>query len=97
FWTWAGYANIFEVWENSGENATLDFESLKYYAHDSEVLVNRLDKLFMHGMLSDETKQIIKTAVDPIQGTNPDVDYMYYRVKMALYLVLISPDYAIKR
>ena len=97
YWTWAGYSNLFQVWENQGESATLDFEVLKYYARDPEVLINRLDKLFTHGMLSEETKEIMRNAIEPLQGNNPDIDYMYYRVKMALYLILISPDYAVKR
>ena len=97
YWTWAGYANIFEVYENEGENATLNFNSLMYLAQDSDVLVNHLDKLFTHGQLSEGTKQIIKSAVDGLTPNNAGEEYTYYRTKMALYLIMISPDYAVKK
>ncbi|ULC60818.1 DUF1800 domain-containing protein [Flaviramulus sp. BrNp1-15] len=95
YWTYPQWYSILNTWDLGLENTPLDFEALKYYAKDSEVLVNQLDKLFTRGQLSNETKQIIIDAVDPINGTNTNVDYMHNRVKMALYLILISPDYVI--
>jgi hypothetical protein len=96
-WTYPqfGYP-VYNTW-NLGidQDATLDFTTLKYFARDSEVLINQLDKLFTHGLLSNETRQVIRQAVDPIAGTEPGIDYELYRVKMALYLLLVSPDYAI--
>lgn len=96
-WTYPmwGYPML-EVWNLGFEEfATLDFSTLKYYARDSEVLINQLDKLFTHGQLSDHTRQLIHNAIDPIAGNDPGIDYEMYRVKMALYLFLISPDYTI--
>lgn len=96
-WTYPQYGYpVYNTW-NLGieQDATLDFTTLKYFARDSEVLINQLDKLFTHGLLTSETRQAIKQAVDPIEGTEPGIDYELYRVKMALYLLLISPDYAI--
>lgn len=95
FWTSPAYSYVLNTWDLGLEDTPLDFESLKYYAKDSEVLINQLDKLFTRGQLSEETKSLIIQAVDPIEGNNENIDYMYYRVKMALYLILISPDYAI--
>lgn len=94
-WTFPQYYGILNTWELGIEDPSLDFESLKYFANDSEVLVNQLDKLFTRGQLSDETREIIKNAINPITGSNQNIDYNFYRVKMALYLILISPDYAI--
>ncbi len=94
-WTWPQYYTVLNTWELGLEDTPLDFERLKYFAKDAEVLVNQLDKLFTRGQLSDETRNIIKTAIEPIQGTDPNTDYNFYRVKMALYLILVSPDYAI--
>ena len=37
----------------------------------------------------------ITDAVDGITDLGGDFDYEHFRVKMALYLTLISPDYAI--
>lgn len=95
FWTFPEYVPVLNTWDLGIEDTPLDYESLKYYAKDSEVLVNELDKIFTRGQLSNETKQIIVEAVDPLIGDNESVDFMHYRVKMALYLILISPDYAI--
>lgn len=87
---------VLNVWEiDWDQNTRLDFTRLKYLARDSEVLINELDKLFTRGQLSAETRNDIKAAVDPIYGNDPNIDYMHYRVKMALYLILVSPDYAI--
>lgn len=95
FWTFPEFVPVLSTWDLGIEDTSLDYESLKYYAKDSEVLVNELDKIFTRGQLSNETKQIIVEAVDPLIGDNESVDFMHYRVKMALYLILISPDYAI--
>jgi uncharacterized protein (DUF1800 family) len=95
-WTYPNWDYpVYNTWDLGIEDAKLNFDALKYMAKDSEVLINYLDKLFTHGLLSDETRQVIKTAIDPITGSDPEIDYMFYRVKMALYLVLISPDYTI--
>lgn len=95
-WTFPQYYSMLNTWEEGMEGRALDFEALKYYAKDSEVLINQLDKLFTHGQLSNETKQLIINAIDPIvNGWNDDFQYTDLRVKMALYLLLISPDYTI--
>ncbi len=95
-WTFPQYYSVLRTWDLDMEGRSIDFEALKYYAKDSEVLINQIDKLFTHGQLSDETKQLIINAVDPIVNDwNEDFKYTDLRVKMALYLLLISPDYAI--
>lgn len=91
------WTSIFETWDLELDDPRLEFESLKYWAKDPEVLINHLDKLFTQGILSQEIRVIIRDAITPIQGNDPNIDYMYYRVKMALYLVFISPDYAIQK
>lgn len=96
-WTYPDYGYpVYNTWGlGIDPHATLDFTYYKYLARDSEVIINELDKLFTRGQLSIETRQTIKTALDSIQGSDPNIDYMHYRVKMAMYLFLISPDYAI--
>ncbi len=94
-WTTPQYFSVLNTWDLELEGTPLDFEKLKYYAKDPEVLINELDKLFTRGLLSDSTRQLIMDAVEPLAGNNSNIDYMYYRVKMAVYLILISPDYAI--
>ena len=95
-WTNLRWYEVLRTWGLELEGTPLDFEGLKYYAKDSEVLINQLDKLFTRGQLSEDTKQIIVTAVDGItRGWNDDTTQADLRVKMALYLLMISPDYVI--
>ncbi len=76
-------------------NVTFNFDQLKYLAKDSEVLINHLDKIFTYGSLSNETRATIKTAIESFTGT--DEATMLNRAKIALWLIMISPDYAIQK
>ena len=74
-------------------DATFDFTQLKYYARDPETLLNYLDKLFTNGQLSNDTRTIIKDAMANFVGS--DDATLLKKSKIALWLLLISPDYAI--
>ena len=78
-------------------------EELQYYWDDTHIvnyeeelalidqpaaLINRLDILLANGLLSADTKNIITNAM--AQLADPEE-----KLKMAIYLILISPDYAI--
>jgi hypothetical protein len=80
-------------WEENDPAVVLNLESLKELARDPEVLVNRLDVLLTHGQLTDRTRKIIKDAIGQLVYN----DYREERVRLALYLIMISPDYAILR
>jgi uncharacterized protein (DUF1800 family) len=88
-WTVWGY--VMDDWEAENPHVFPILDELIPLARDPEALINRLDKMYTHGMLSQETRQIIKDAITPIIGD----DYRDDRVRLALYLVLVSPDYAI--
>jgi len=51
-WTNTRWYDVLRTWGLELEGTTLDFEGLKYYAKDSEVLVNQLDKLFTGSSLT---------------------------------------------
>ncbi len=88
---WAVYGYVMDDWEKDNPYVTYNIDELKDLARDPEVLVNRLDMLFTNGSLSERTRQIIKDAVTPlVEG-----DYRQDRVRLALYLLLVSPDYNI--
>jgi len=87
-WTASNY--VMANWEDQPW-VVLNTDELTPLARDPEVLLNRLDVLFTHGQLTDRTRSIIKSALEPIQRG----DYRDDRVRLALYLLLISPDYAI--
>jgi Protein of unknown function (DUF1800) len=90
---WAVWGYVMDDWEQENPYVAYNIDELKQLARDPEVLVNRLDVLFTHGMLSEHTREIIKDAITPmISG-----DYRQDRVRLALYLVMISPDYAIMK
>ena len=61
-------------------------------AADPEVLVNRLDRLFLHGTITPAARKTIVNAVSKIDAANP-----LRRVKMALNLVLASIDYQVQK
>jgi len=82
---------VFYSWERDDPYTTLVTTELEALARDPEALVNRLDVLFTHGNLSDRTRSIIKNSMTTLTGG----DYREDRVRLALYLIMISPDYAI--
>ena len=90
---WAVWGYVMDDWEEDNPHVTYIIDDLVPLARDPEVLINRLDMLFTHGMLSTRTRQIIKDALTPLQDGN----YRYDRVRLALYLMMISPDYAIMK
>lgn len=90
---WAVWGYVMDDWEAENPHVTYNIEELLPLARDPEVLINRLDVLFTHGMLSDRTRQIIKDAITPLISDN----YRYNRTRLALYLIMISPDYAIMK
>ncbi len=68
------------------------FKNLLPYARDPEGLINKLDILLTHGQLSEETRGIIRAAISSF-SPNPIGDLN--RLKLALYLFMISPDYCV--
>ena len=66
----------------------MDYRTEEELALDPKSLVNWLDILLANGLLTDGTKRIIVDALN--QLSEPE-----NRIKMAIYLILISPDYAI--
>jgi hypothetical protein len=90
---WAVWGYVMDDWESDNPHVTYNLDELLPLARDPEVLVNRLDMMFTHGMLSQRTREIIKDAVEPLISG----DYREDRVRLALYLIMISPDYNIMK
>ncbi|MBX2815855.1 MAG: DUF1800 domain-containing protein [Saprospiraceae bacterium] len=88
---WTMYNQIMDSWEEEDPSPFLDKSALKRYARDPEVLINKLDLLLTHGQLSDATRQLIHEAL----LAQIYRDYREDRVELAIYLIMISPDYAI--
>jgi uncharacterized protein (DUF1800 family) len=88
---WTVYDYVFYSWERDDPYSILNLRELEELAQDPEILLNHLDLLLTHGNLGDRTKGIIKQTL----GTFISGNYRELRVRMALYLIMISPDYAI--
>ena len=65
-----------------------NYDAVIKYAEDSEILINDLDILLTNGMLKDDTRQIIKTIIDPVED-------VFEKMKLAIYLMVISADYTV--
>jgi len=79
-------------WYEDYETASPDLASLNEFAKDPDALLDHLDVLLTHGMLSEKTRSIIKQTLNEFGTTSSDIDA---RVRLATYLVMISPDYNI--
>lgn len=72
----------------SESSVEVPLEILLDMAAEPEVLLDHLNLLFAHNQLSNETYSTILEAIRALENEED-------RVQMALYLLLISPDYAI--
>lgn len=68
---------------------SLDLGEYIALANDIEALLDRLDVVFTYGTLSAETRSAIR-------GVLADIEDDEFRIRTALYLLLISPDYAVR-
>ncbi|ANM32082.1 hypothetical protein ABI59_04475 [Acidobacteria bacterium Mor1] len=79
------------VMNNEGNDfyeVALDFSDEIALAWNSRALVDRLDLLMTNGTMSLRTRQVILDAVDQIDDPED-------RVHMAVYLLAVSPEYAV--
>ena len=79
-------------WYEGYEYSVSDLASLNEMAKDPDALLDHLDVMFTHGMLSDKTRSIIKQTLNEFGTSSSDIDS---RVRLATYLIMISPDYNI--
>ncbi len=90
---WTFYDYLLWSWEEGRPPVYTDIARLVPMTRDPEVIINHLDILFTHGRLSERTRGIIRNALDAFNEEEP---YNYYdKVMIALYLIMISPDYVI--
>lgn len=87
---WIFWETLFWDWEEFTENVYVDFTNYTQDVQDTEEFINYFDKMFTHGTLDDFTRGEIRTAIN---STNWDPN----KAKLALYLILVSPDYSIQK
>jgi len=69
--------------------ATLDLTEYLNLAEDVPALLDRLDTVFTYGTLGEDSRASIGEAASQIND-------LELRTRVALYLLLISPDYAVE-
>ncbi len=92
---WAIEKMPFYTWEDGNPDITYETEQFQYMVREPEVLLNYLDKVYTHGQLTDDTREIIKTAVNSLDWPWDREAELDFKARLALYLFFISPDYAI--
>lgn len=68
---------------------SFDFDEFVDLADDVDALIDRLDIVLTYGTLSDDTRSAIHSVIS-------DVNDLQFRTQIAIYLFLISPDYAVR-
>jgi hypothetical protein len=66
-------------------------------ADTPELLINELDKVLTHGQLSDEVRQSLRDNLPNISWDGYEYGWERERVRTAIYLITISPDFAVIR
>ena len=89
---WAVEGDLLFTFEENPFETRTRFAELLPFARDPEVLINKLDVLLTSGQLSQATREIIRQAIRDF-SPNPVGDL--YRLKLAMYLFMISPDYTV--
>ena len=79
---------LLEEAESLEEDTYADYSRLLEKAYNPSELLDYLNILLLHGALGDQSKATITSAIQQLEEPKD-------RVRMALYLIMISPDYAI--
>ncbi|MFN8339664.1 MAG: DUF1800 family protein [Saprospiraceae bacterium] len=93
---WTLWRTLMYSWLHTEENPDkvhLNTTTIEALANDTEDIINELDILLTHGQLSDETRQLLRTALNPLSWTW-NGGSAFHRVNLAIHLIMISPDYA---
>lgn len=85
---WSVQETLLSTRGNPSRDVLTYIDDLMPLADDTEALLNELDILLTNGMLRDDTRQIITTIVDPMEDP-------FEKVKLTIYLMVISADYTI--
>ena len=85
-----GFEDFFDVFKYTEDPSAyqMDYSDLDQYADNAAGLIDHLDILLANGLLSNATKDILIDAVNKMESSDD-------RIKMAIYGILVSPDYVI--
>ncbi|MDH3244786.1 MAG: DUF1800 domain-containing protein [Saprospiraceae bacterium] len=98
-WT-QSWGEIMGTWEGDIMNnteVTWVVDDLLNIVHDSETYINWLDQHLLGGQMTDKTRGIIRKALNSFDPNIEWHDYQENRVRVGMYLALISPEYSVMR
>lgn len=85
-------------WDMYGFGETyIDYDAYTDLADTPELLINELDKVLTHGQLSDEVRQSLRDNLPSISWDGYEYGWERERVRTAIYLITVSPDFAVIR
>lgn len=100
-----GYADMVYYWVESellfisyttdalnSHYTTPDLSSLSEIVKDVDALIDHLDVFLCNGQLSEHTRSIIKNKFSEYDNSLADLDS---KIRLATYIILISPDFTI--
>jgi uncharacterized protein (DUF1800 family) len=96
---WTFYNSLMYDWlpnEYMNNDVSIDYTEFELLAENTELLINELDRNLTNGQLTDETRQIIRDHINPLYWTWND-QWKIYRARMAIYFILMSPDYNVMK
>lgn len=88
WWSWESDLGI--------ETIRVNYEAFPEEFVDPETVIHYFDVLFTGGQMTDETRNNIREQVSELYWGQGDEDWMY-RIMLAQYLTLISPDFVIQK
>ncbi len=94
------WGEIMRTWEGGLMNNTevnWDITDLLEIARDTETYINWIDKHLLGGNMRDSTREIIRHGLDQFRPEVSWHNYQENRVRIGMYLALISPEYSIMR
>ncbi|NND95214.1 MAG: DUF1800 family protein [Flavobacteriales bacterium] len=91
-WTW--YWALMYPWDNV-EPVFVSFNDYEELARDPEVLINELDRIFTHGQMTEEFRQNLKETMSGFTLFTAGPAYLEYRARLALFMIMVGPDYVI--
>ena len=80
---------VFHTFRPHFEIPRIDLSDYEELAAELDDLIDRLDLVLTQGQLSQATKNLVINVLN-------DVDDVKQRAQIAIYLILISPDYAVE-
>ncbi len=88
WWSWENEIGI--------ETIEINYDAYPEEFSDPETLIHYLDILYTSAQMTDETRSNIREQVSSLYWGQGDEDWIY-RIMLAQYLTLISPDFVIQK